>query len=124
MHYFYKAEAARIVYGSTTVWRMLGFNPNPHGLKALTKLTASGLKRSTTTLPHAQHCGLKGGGSRLLYTYSPEDLLNFKFTFLCKTAQTKKFAKIFSQAFLIFKKIYLRHQVFIIDQRKKALLIP
>jgi hypothetical protein len=49
-------------------------NPNPHGLKAITKLTASGLKEPILPPPLAQHCVVKGGGGHLLC--SPEDLLN------------------------------------------------
>jgi hypothetical protein len=113
-----------------TKWTVL--NPNPHFFIAITKAAAREWK--DPLLPHplhtAQPCGGKGAGGCFLW--SPEELLNkngrctkinikstWKMTFLLKTSATKKFPKIFCEAFLILKKIFcLRHPGLILIQNK------
>jgi hypothetical protein len=66
--------------------------------------------------PPAQPCRGRGKGG--CYLYGPEDLLNknelhlnylksiLKMAFVMKTSKTKKFVKIFCQAFLTLKKYF------------------
>jgi hypothetical protein len=78
----------------------------------------------------------EGEGEGGCYLYSPEDFINKnvsytsiiiksipKMAFLMKTSETKKFVKIFCEAFLIFKKIFcLSHPGFIFIFYKKGFL--
>jgi hypothetical protein len=88
---------------------------NPHGLKAITKLTASGWKEPL--IHHPLHSNVRGAGCCLCRL---EDLLNknvsctkllskahwkLQFYFKC---QTKKIADNFARHFLIFKNDLLR----------------